>query len=124
MGYSEGKEVPLYGKIKDARIELHWNDMGQTIKTFRTVQELADFLKSNPRLATEFGYVSKNQRPMTIVLLKLPDNAFSMSHGDRHQLIDKSIEVLREKGSVEWRKQIFTDEFQFNKFVKEIQGRR
>jgi hypothetical protein len=59
MGRSEGKAFRIEA-VKSATIKVEWQDRwGEGGKDFRSVQELAEFLKSVPELAERFGYVPK-----------------------------------------------------------------
>jgi hypothetical protein len=60
---SDEREIPMFGPISEARIEVSYRDRnGHTIKAFANVQELAEFLKCNPQLAKVFGYVAKKPK--------------------------------------------------------------
>jgi hypothetical protein len=58
------REIPLYPPVSEVRLELSYRDsLGVTIKSFNNVQELAEFLKSNPPLARQLSYVPKKPKP-------------------------------------------------------------
>ncbi|HMJ67569.1 MAG TPA: hypothetical protein VK508_01675 [Cyclobacteriaceae bacterium] len=58
------REIPLYPPVSEVRLELSYRDsLGVTIKSFNNVNELAEFLKSNPPLAKELSYVPKKSKP-------------------------------------------------------------
>ncbi len=53
----------IYEPIKEIKIKVEWRDQASfTIKEFKTVQELAEFLKEHPPLAKAVNYVSKNKK--------------------------------------------------------------
>lgn len=53
----------IYEPLKEVTLKVYWEDKtGECTKDFKTVQELAEFLREYPQLGKAVGYVPKAKR--------------------------------------------------------------